>query len=77
MPTQYSILFLCGGQATLNISKFLLAFVERIMSFLSLCRVASPQAASGGLEVLCPGAAEHLASAEGCPLCHVLLQAVG
>lgn len=47
------------------------------MGFLSLCRVASPQAPGGGLEMLCRGAAVHLASADGCPLCHVLPQAVG
>lgn len=51
--------------------------MERNVGFLSLGRVASPQAAGGGLEMLCPGAAVHLTSAEGCPLCHALLQAVG
>ena len=47
------------------------------MGFLSLCGEVSPQAADGGLAMLSPGAAVHLASAEDCPLCHVILQAVG
>lgn len=46
------------------------------MSFLSLCRVSSPQTAGSGLEMFCSRAAVHLASAKGCLPCQVLLQAV-
>jgi len=77
MSTRYCVFFLCRGQATLNLSKSLLDFAERNTGFPLLCRVASPQAARGGLEMLCPGAAAHLASAECCLQCLILLQAVG
>lgn len=46
------------------------------MGFLSLCRMSSPQTAGSELEMFCPGAVVHLASAKGCLPCQVLLQAV-